>query len=60
MTFLGDVMVVTSLKWRHKHLFWSSIYFEDNIYFEVRLRHKQLQNLLFGQITELQVTNIEG
>jgi len=29
------------------------------LYFEVRFRHKQLQKPLFGQITELQVTNIK-
>jgi len=28
--------------------------------FEVRFCHNQLQKSLFGQITELQVTNIEG
>jgi len=30
------------------------------LYFEVRFRHNQLQKPLFRQITELQVTNIEG
>jgi len=48
VTFFGDVMVMTSLKLRHNYIF------------EFRFRHNRLQKTLFGQITELQVTNIEG
>jgi len=47
-TFFGDVMVMTSLKWRHNYIF------------EVRFCHNQLEKPQFGQITELQVINIEG
>jgi len=39
---------MTSLKSRHNYIF------------EVRFRHNQFQKLLFSQITELQVMNIEG
>jgi len=46
--YFGDVMVVTSLKWRHIYIF------------EVRFRHNQLPKPLFGQITKLQIINIEG
>jgi len=49
MTFFGDIMVMmTSLKWRHNYIF------------KVLFRHYQLEKPQFGQITELQVTNIEG
>jgi len=41
-------MVIASLKRRHNNTF------------EVRFRHNQLEKSLFGQITELQVTNIKG
>jgi len=44
----GDVMVTTLLKLRYKYIF------------KVRFRHNQLQKPLFGHISELQVTNIEG
>jgi len=30
------------------------------LFFEVRIRHNQLEEPQFGQITKLQVTNIEG
>jgi len=46
--YFGDVMVIITLqKWRHK-------------FFEVRFRHIQLEKTQFGQITKLQVINIEG
>jgi len=48
VTFFGDVMLMTSLIWRHNYIF------------QVRFRLNQLQKPLFGQITELQVINIEG
>jgi len=41
------VMLMTSDKWLIT-------------FFEVRFRHNQLEKLQFGQILELQVTNIEG
>jgi len=42
------IMAMTSLKRRHNYIF------------EVRFRHNQLEKPRFGQITELQFTNIEG
>jgi len=48
MTFFGDVMVMTSLKCHYNYIF------------EVRFRHNQLQKPLFGQITKLQVIDVEG
>jgi len=47
MTIFGDVMVMTSLKLRHNYIF------------KDRFCHNQLQKPLFGQITKLQVINIE-
>jgi len=47
MTFFGDVMAMTSLKWRH------------NWFFKVRFRHNQLEKTQFGYITSLPVTKIE-
>jgi len=41
-------MVMTSLKWRHNYIL------------KFDFCHNQLQKPLFGQITELQVTNFEG
>jgi len=48
VTFFSDVMLMTSLKWCRKYIF------------EVRFCHNQLEKPQFGQITELQITNIEG
>jgi len=47
MTFLGDVVVISSLNWRHNYIL-------------KPFRHNQLQKPPSGQIMELQVTNIEG
>jgi len=47
VTFIGDVMVMTSLKWRHNYIF------------EIQFRHYQLQKPLFSQVTELQVINLK-
>jgi len=46
--FFGDVMAITSLKWRH------------NWFFEVWFRHNLLEKLQFGQITWHQLTKLEG
>jgi len=48
LTYFSDIMVMTSLNWCHNYIF------------EVRFCHNQLQKPLFGQITDLQVTNIES
>jgi len=48
VTFFGDLIFMMSLKWHHNYIF------------EVRFRHNELEKTQFGQITKLQVTNIEG
>jgi len=48
VTVLAEVIVMTSLKWPH-HWF-----------FKVQFRHNQFEKTQFGQITQLQVTIIEG
>jgi len=50
VTFLGDVMVVFEADYNEIEL--------QNIVM-TSFRYNQLQKPLFGQITELQVTNIE-
>jgi len=44
VTFVGDVMAITLLKWRHNWFFWSS----HKRFFKVR---HNLEKPQFGQIT---------
>jgi len=41
MTFFGDIMAMTSLKWRH------------NWFFHVRFCHNQLEKTKLGHVTQL-------
>jgi len=44
VTFFGDVITITSLKWH------------QNWFFKARFRQKQFEKPQFGQIMQLQVT----